>query len=153
ATMTKLRPCRYGPMQFLANDTVVGRSLDQYGEYSEAEVALFRRLVAPGQVVLDVGANVGAHTVPLAQCVGPAGRVLAFEPQRQAFDCLETNRTLNQLANVEAHHAAVSNAAGTVLVPELDPAVEQNRGALELGRPHPDARGEQVPVLRLDDLA
>lgn len=54
-----------------------------------------RELVAAGAVVLDIGANIGAHTLQLAKLVGPAGRVLAFEPTDFAFRKLQRNIELN----------------------------------------------------------
>ena len=71
--MNQLKRCRYGDMVFQTNDTYVGRSFDLYGEFSEGEVVLFRQLIRPGQVVVDVGSNIGAHTVPLAQLTGRQG--------------------------------------------------------------------------------
>jgi FkbM family methyltransferase len=55
----------------------------------------YRRLVRPGDVVLDIGANVGSHTLPLAQLVGATGRVLAFEPTAWAFAKQRVNIALN----------------------------------------------------------
>lgn len=52
-------------------------------------------LVQPSATVLDIGANVGAHTLHLAKCVGPQGRVLAFEPTDFAFGKLTRNLDLN----------------------------------------------------------
>lgn len=52
-------------------------------------------LVAPSATVLDIGANVGAHTLHLAQCVGLEGRVLAFEPTEFAYGKLTRNLELN----------------------------------------------------------
>src|SRR5690242_5617530 len=54
-----------------------------------------RRLVAPSSLVLDIGANIGAHTLHLAQLVGPTGRVIAFEPTDFAFRKLCRNLELN----------------------------------------------------------
>lgn len=54
-----------------------------------------RDLVEPGTTVLDIGANVGAHTLHLAQLVGPNGCVLAFEPTDFAFAKLGRNLRLN----------------------------------------------------------
>jgi FkbM family methyltransferase len=54
-----------------------------------------RDLVAAGGVVLDIGANIGAHTLHLAKLVGPTGRVLAFEPTDFAFRKLQRNIELN----------------------------------------------------------
>src|SRR5687768_6606900 len=85
APFNRLKDCRYGRMLYNVNDLYVGRSLDLYGEFSEGEVEVFRQLVRPGDLVMDVGANVGAHTVWFAKAVGPGGVVLAFEPQRLVF--------------------------------------------------------------------
>ncbi len=54
-----------------------------------------RRLTRPGDVVVDVGANIGAHTLPLARCVGPTGRVVAYEPTAFAFRKMTRNIALN----------------------------------------------------------
>ena len=63
-------------------------------------------LVAPSATVLDIGANVGAHTLHLAQCVAPQGRVLAFEPTEFAFSKLTRTLELNPslCARVTAYH-------------------------------------------------
>ena len=112
----RIKHCRYGPMLYLANDLYVGRSLDRYGEWSEAEMELLRQVVRPGNVVLDIGANVGTHTIFLAQTVGPEGAVLAFEPQRMVFQILCANVALNGLPNVYTHHAAVGRRPGNIRV-------------------------------------
>ncbi len=54
-----------------------------------------RRLVKPSWFVLDIGANIGAHSLPLAQLVGPTGRVLSFEPTNYAYRKLQRNLALN----------------------------------------------------------
>lgn len=65
------------------------------GGFELRTLRLYERLVQPGSVVLDVGANIGAHTLPLAELAGPAGRVVAFEPTKFAFDKLARNLSLN----------------------------------------------------------
>jgi FkbM family methyltransferase len=150
--VNQVKSCRYGNMVYQANDRYIGRSFDLYGEYSEAEVVLFRQLVRPGQTVLDIGANIGAHSVPLAQLVGSAGRVFAFEPQRIPFYCLCANVVLNSLTNVVCHQAAVGESAGTLSVPELDYFAEENFGGLALTDDFGNSRSYSVPVQRIDDL-
>jgi FkbM family methyltransferase len=68
--------------------------------------------VIPGSLVLDIGANIGAHTLSLARLVGPAGRVLAFEPTNYAFGKLSRNLEINpELASrVTAYHCFLTGA-------------------------------------------
>jgi FkbM family methyltransferase len=65
------------------------------GGFEPRTLRRYQELIADGFVVLDVGANIGAHTLPLAQLVGPSGRVIAFEPTEYAFDKLLKNVSLN----------------------------------------------------------
>jgi FkbM family methyltransferase len=63
--------------------------------YERQTKLALRRLVAPSSLVLDIGANIGAHTLHLAQLVGANGRVIAFEPTDYAFRKLCRNLELN----------------------------------------------------------
>jgi FkbM family methyltransferase len=136
-------------MVYNVNDQYIGRSLDLYGEFSEGEIDLFKQLSRPGQIIIEVGANVGAHTVFLAQQVGITGRVLAFEPQRLVFQALCANLALNNIVNVLAFQQAVGSATGEIVVPLLDWRKEQNFGGLSLGSYQ---EGEKVPVVTIDGL-
>jgi FkbM family methyltransferase len=65
------------------------------GMYERQTSAVLRKLVSPGSLVLDIGANIGAHTLGLAQLVGSKGHILAFEPTDYAFQKLGRNLALN----------------------------------------------------------
>lgn len=142
-------PTRYGTFLYNRNDLYIGRSIELYGEVNELEIQLLRALCGAGSVVLDIGANIGGHTVPLAQHVGRNGAVLAFEPQRIVFQTLCANVALNSLTNVDCYWAAFGECRGTVRIPEIDYTRAANFGALEVdslkgGRP--------VEQLALDDF-
>lgn len=145
----RLKLCRYGPMLYLAQDRYIGRSLDRYGEFSHGETDVFRQLVRPGWTIVEVGANIGAHTVFLAQATGPRGAVWAFEPQRIIFQILCANVALNALGNVHAQLAAVGKEPSTITVPALDYSTFQNFGGLTLGE---WTTGERVNVVTIDSL-
>ncbi len=149
AGFNELKICKTGPMLFNKFDIYVGGSLAKYGEFSVGEQALFQSIVHPGELVVEVGANIGAHTVELARLVGPEGEVHAFEPQRIVFQTLCANLALNQLTNVRASQAAVGMQAGTLLVPAIDPATRANFGGVSLQNV---AAGEPVPLVTLDSL-
>jgi FkbM family methyltransferase len=65
------------------------------GMFERRTALALGRLVEPSALVLDIGANIGAHTLPLADLVGPQGRVMAFEPTDFAFRKLKRNLDLN----------------------------------------------------------
>lgn len=137
----ELRFCRHGPMLYNKHDQYVGRSLQLYGEYNRDEWDVLSQLVDPDDIVFEIGANCGAHTVPLAK---KAAVVYAFEPQRIMFQLLCANVALNHLSNVEAFPLAVGKEAGSIAVPQLSPEHENNFGALELG-----GIGDQVGMVQL----
>ena len=145
-----LSECRYGYMLYNVNDTYIGGSLDRYGEFSEGEVEVFRQVLQPGNVAVNVGANLGAHTLFFANAVGRQGGVYAFEPQRLTFQTLCANMALNSITNAYCFPMAVGEKAGSIVVPTLDPECVQNFGGLELGQ---FTEGEPVPMITLDSLA
>ena len=66
-----------------------------FGHFEPDAYAAYKARLQPGDVVLDIGANIGGHALPLAQCVAPTGKVLAFEPTIYAFGKLNRHRELN----------------------------------------------------------
>lgn len=65
------------------------------GGFEPTTMAAYRRLLRPGDIALDIGANMGAHTLPMARLVGETGRVAAFEPTAGAHARLTTNVAAN----------------------------------------------------------
>jgi FkbM family methyltransferase len=82
--------------------------------YEPDVVSLIERLTRPGWTVLDIGANIGAHTLRFGRLVGPSGRVYAFEPMEYAFAKLVRNLSLNAAEHARPWRLALSdrNAAG-----------------------------------------
>jgi FkbM family methyltransferase len=134
-------------MVYPARDEYVGRSLSLYGEFSEGEAAIFKRLVKGGDVAVEVGANLGAHTVLLARLAGGSGAVLAFEPQPMLYQTLCANMALNNITNVMAERCGLGNKSQTLHIPVLDYGAKHNFGGLSLDLVED---GEPVPIKRLD---
>ena len=144
----RLKLCRHGVMLYNLHDRYVGGSLDRYGEFSELEAQLFSDWVKPGMLVVEVGANIGAHTIQLAKLVGATGAVIAFEPQRIVFQMLCANLALNDLKNTDAKCLAVGAAPGEISVPRVDYRRDGNFGGVALGTND----GDLVEMIALDDL-
>lgn len=126
--LNKLKECRFGPMVFNPKDTHIGRSLDLYGEYCREETLLFDHFLNEGDIVLDIGAHLGAHTVYFAGKVGASGGVLAFEPQRILYQLLCGNVALNGFQNVYAYNMALGKEKDFIKVPQLNYENETNFG-------------------------
>lgn len=62
-----------------------------------------------GFVVLDIGANIGAHCLRFARIVGNEGKVYAFEPTDYAYAKLQTNIALNRFGNIQSYQVALAN--------------------------------------------
>ena len=141
---------RYGKIMYNQLDEFVGKSLRLYGEFSQGEASLFDQIVKPGHVVVEAGANIGAHTIHLAQLAGDKGQVWAFEPQRLVFQLLAGNVALNSLTNVRCLQKCLGDGGEkSLLVPVLDVNAVNNWGGLELGA---CTEGEPVEVVTVDSL-
>jgi FkbM family methyltransferase len=78
------------------------------GKFEPQTVRACAKLIQPGDVVLDIGANIGAHTLNLAKAVGKQGTVIAFEPTDYAYKKLVANVSLNpELANRIIHEQII----------------------------------------------
>ena len=146
----QLKKCRYGTFLYNINDIYIGKSLEIYGEYREAEIELLRQLIEPNDVIVEVGANIGAHTVFLAKKVGSQGTILAFEAQRIIFQTLCANIALNSITNTYCYHLAVGDRFGSIALPRLDYNKVNNFGRISLV--DRDREGELVQMITLDSL-
>jgi FkbM family methyltransferase len=103
-----------------------------------------------GQVVFDLGANVGFYTLLQAAAVGPTGHVYAFEPQREAYEMLRRNVEQNELGWVTCVHRAVFSASGEELTlwscPRWSSTASLYRGT------RTGDRGGTVTSISLDDF-
>ena len=160
-----LKRCRYGWMLYSVGPIYVGKCLDLYGQYSEGEVTLMRTLLREGETVIDVGANIGALTVPMSQIVGGKGRIYAIEPDADTFNILCANLALNEIRNTKPINALVTdshqattggaNEAPAHWAGETWPASFVSLDSLELEACHfikVDVDGDEVDVLRSGEM-
>lgn len=127
--------CRYGTFAYHGQDRFLGACLRIYGEWSEGEVDVYRELLRPTDITVEVGANVGALSVPLSRyCL----KVYAFEPHPDNFQLLTTNLRANKVLNVRPYCLALGESEGCVqmqTLAELDAAhgIIGDYGGFEVG--------------------
>ena len=119
------------------------------GCYEPLNTWRFRKLLAPGMTVIDVGANIGYFTLLAARCVGPWGRVIAIEPHPVNHALLSATVAENQLAQVTTLQIGLAERTGVGQISMADQAKFPNRTATMVYEQEPSA--VPVPVRCLDD--
>ena len=120
----------------------IQRQIYFLGHYEARITDLLSRLLIPGSTFIDVGANVGYHTIVSGLLVGPTGSVHSFEPVPKIFAALETNVALNNLPHVYLNQAAVYSTDGDL---EIYLPGEGNSGLGSMvRRPHPYHSGSAL---------
>jgi FkbM family methyltransferase len=120
------------------------------GLMGSAERATLSRLVRPGMLVLDVGANLGLYSLLMAGLVGPTGRVVSFEPDPALFSLLKENCAANGAENVECVHLALGSQSGRMTLQR--PTLNSGDNHLGNNTSTPFRRPIEVGVASLDSL-
>ncbi len=120
------------------------------GSWEPHIVACFRRICLPGSIVFDIGANVGYHTLLLAQLIGDDGICYAFEPNSENCRLILLGIKRNGFANVRLMPVALSDQQGWAY---FSSHIGSNGGFTTGGGLDVAAYNETViPVFLLDDL-
>ncbi len=146
---------QHGGYLTLTADTTIGASIVNTGVWAPRDVEFFRTVLRPGMTALDVGANIGHHTVLFSSLVGAQGRVVAFEPQSVIFRLLAGNAAINGCENADVVQSCVGQAEGTVHLYPIDYSGAANFGALGVDTApvsHEGKQGELCRVATLDQL-
>jgi FkbM family methyltransferase len=121
-----------------------------HGSFEDAEMRWLAARALPRTTAIDVGANIGIHTIPLANAVGPTGHVIALEPVEENVRRLVVNVELNDLKNVTViSEAAAADDKGAVLQVSDDPAFHSTTGVAE---GHKVEQTAQVSTTSLDSV-
>ena len=142
---------KHGTFSYYSNDQYIGKSLSEYGEWSEAEVVVLKQLLADNENMIEVGSNIGTHTIPLAKQVLNGGFVYAIEPQHQNHKLLLDNIKNNELKNVKVLKIAISSKEGEAYMNTFDENIISNYGDSKIFSSN-FKNAESVPVKTLDQL-
>lgn len=137
---------------FLAFRTDIGvaEALALYGVWGADEIAVFAEHLRPGMNVIDVGANIGHHSVAMGRLIAPGGRLLCVEPQAEVSRLLEANLTLNGIAGARCVRCLVGERPGEAKLSPISYDSAGNFGAVDVARWEGD--GESVAMTTLDAL-
>ncbi len=133
-----------------SHDFYVSKSLEVYGEWSQGEINLLSHFIKTGDHIVEAGANIGAHTVFLANLVGPQGKVHAFEPRRVLFQTLCANLAVNGIEHVNARQYGLGDSASMQSEARMDFDAALNAGGTAIGDIPGDA--ETIEIVTLDSV-
>jgi len=139
-----------GYMICSSDDSALSSILLEAGELEPGVRRLIQKILHPTDVFVDVGANIGMHTIAAGKNVQQGGRVIAFEPYPPTMHLLEQSIFLNGLAEtVELKPYAVANVAGEV---PFYMGATSGHHSLYVPADASPLKTVSVPVVRLDDV-
>lgn len=148
----------WGAVLEVSAEETIGRQLLDQGIFDVAVSELTWRLIQPGNLVVDVGANIGYLTSLFAARVGREGRVVAFEPHPDLFRCLGRNVRRNQsnpgMGETQLYSLAVGDQSAAVRLVE-PPQFGMNKGVARVTRDprlasHEGMVAHEVQMMPLD---
>lgn len=118
----------------------------------EQEITFLRHWLKPGMMVIDIGANLGVYSLPMALSVGPEGQVFAYEPGSEARALLEQSRDLNAADNLHISPRALSDSPRVGRLVHGTSSELNALGDMSAGdKPGDNGAGENVQVTSLDE--
>jgi FkbM family methyltransferase len=98
---------------FTSADNYIEWSLLSTGTYEDEINKLIRISLKPGNIALDIGANIGLQSIRMSQCTGAEGKVYAFEPLAHLQEKFSNNIKLNKANNIKLFPFALANEEST----------------------------------------
>ncbi|MFL2678887.1 MAG: FkbM family methyltransferase [Alphaproteobacteria bacterium] len=149
---------RHGAFDFCHFDEFIGLAIREYGEFSELELNIILKFINEGNIVFDVGANIGCFSVPLAKKVGSNGKVYSFEPQPFINKLLKKNIQSNNLDNVKIMKEGLGLKQQILELDDIDYSTIGNFGGVGLKTENnsftkmKSQRKHKVKVIKLDEF-
>jgi FkbM family methyltransferase len=163
-----ITPSIYGPIIINRYDTVIGSFIGTYGAWEKDQIEFIKSVLAactkPEHAIsiIDVGANIGTHTLAFSQFPFSRVTVHAFEAQRPIFYMLAGTVALNSLDHVYCYNKAVSDQSNQkITIPVVDYDTPGNFGGVEIEKAvNPDFEYkvladsyEQIETAQIDDFS
>ena len=142
---------RNGNFVFFFNDDPIGACLKHYGDWAQQELDLFDKFLTETSNVIDVGANIGTHSVYFSKkCF--KGNVIAIEPQIYINQILNANLLLNNCFNVIPYRVACGSSNGQARMINLNPFVNNKVNYGEFKVNDKADAGFYTDIIKIDSL-
>lgn len=146
-TDRSLYKTKFGDYYWLNSTGYVDECIINTGVFEPSSTEVVKKLVRPGDVVLDVGANIGYYSVLLSKLVGDQGKVICFEPTKHFGKVLDMNISANNLNNVEIINCGLSDKRQ-----ELEIHIGQSSATLHVPGNQKSNLSERISLITLDEF-
>lgn len=136
---------RYGLV--VPQDDYVGRSIKYFGDLDKKVTWVIEKVLQPGDIAIDIGANLGLISFKMLERVGVSGKVIAFEPQSRMISYLEKSIVHNDIKNIHLQKLGLGDSPETLQLS----IPFHNSGAASFSA-EVGSHFEEVPVTTLDDF-
>ena len=136
-----------GSLLFIYSRDFIGRMVYFFEDLDPKVTWVCQRILRPGDIMIDVGANVGLISIIAARLVGKTGTIHSFEPQPSLLDLFQQSIKANLYNQIILHPVGLSDRNGkmSLKVPK------NNYGKGSLSRDYPAAETIEIPIFKLSE--
>ena len=136
------------------NDQYISRNVLYSGEWEPHIRSMLKIIIKDGMVTMDIGANIGTHTLLMSILAGDKGRVYAFEPCKLNHDVLVYNCVINKCSNVMVYKYGCGDKTKTMYIEQRwsQSKKEDNYGCIFLQSDQSSNNDESIKVIKIDDM-
>lgn len=143
-----LVPTKFGFSIYCDRRDVIGSSIIEDGQWEALVTETICAILKPGDVALDIGANMGYDALLMSHLVGDKGLVVAFEPDLENLSRFLRSVLVNGRSNIVVQSIALSDDVGKAVI---SPPPAENLGTSNM-RPSGDISGRPILTAKLDSL-
>ncbi len=118
-------------------------------DYEHAELVFIKNQLKSGDVFVDIGANIGVHSLIASQILSEQGKVISFEASKKNYMRLQEHIQLNHAQNIEAHHVAIADSEKEITLYYNE--AEANKGMISAYGQN-EAHKESIQAVTLDSV-
>lgn len=119
--------------------------------FEKEEIELFQRIIKPGMIIVDAGANIGLYSLIASQSVGLNGKVFSFEPSIQTFQRLSDNIKLNGFKNITPFNKGLGDKLNEKLILRQDVGNEDAERYLFPNNEAPDVKLKNMNTILTEE--
>jgi len=147
------------PFKYRLSD---GRTISLYPEgqiskriftnsFEKQQVTTFQRIIKPGMIVVDAGANIGLYSLIASKLIGLKGKVFSFEPSKETFQRLLNNIELNKFSNIIPINKGLGDTSNEKLILRQDIGFGDAERYLFSGNEAPDIKLENINAVNIEE--